>query len=139
MGRKKSTMPLEIVRDLLEKNEFVTPSEIDAAVTAKGYSSKYICLIRKSGADILVNKKGRNVVSYSLVSKHKKTEEVEAVTITENDGPYILHNEIQSPSKEIEEILETTDFPCHVDEDFDEEYAEFDSLKNLKPISGEFD
>jgi hypothetical protein len=58
-----------VALEILEEGKPVTPSEIDAHVGTGKYSSKYISFLKRDGFVITTNKNGRNVVSYSLVSK----------------------------------------------------------------------
>lgn len=46
----------------------VTPSELDKHVGTGAYSSKYMSFLKRDGFVITVNKDGRSVVSYTLVS-----------------------------------------------------------------------
>lgn len=47
----------------------VTPAEIEASVNNGPYAAKYISFLRRLGFDISVQKDGRNVVSYTIVSE----------------------------------------------------------------------
>ena len=47
----------------------VTPAEIEASVNNGPYAAKYISFLRRLGFEISVQKDGRNVVSYTIVSE----------------------------------------------------------------------
>lgn len=59
----------------------VTPAEIEASVNNGPYAAKYISFLRRLGFEVSVQKDGRNVVSYTIVSEpadaadHRKLKE----------------------------------------------------------------
>ena len=65
IGKRGEYRALEI----MEIGKAVTPSEIDAHVANGAYSSKYMSFLKRDGFVIQVNKDGRSVVSYTLISK----------------------------------------------------------------------
>lgn len=64
-----SKRPEYVALEIMKVGQSVTPSEIDAHVGVGKYSSKYISFLKRDGYVINVTKDGRNVVSYTLVSK----------------------------------------------------------------------
>lgn len=71
-GTTGSKKPYERVLEVMKLNEPITPSAIDAYVGTGNYSSKYICFLKRDGHQINILKDGRNVISYTLVSKSDK-------------------------------------------------------------------
>lgn len=64
---------------LFEIGKAVTPSEINAHVGRGDYAAKYISFLRgRHGFDFSVQKDGRTVVSYTLISEPENAAEVRA-------------------------------------------------------------
>lgn len=64
---------------LFEVGKAVTPSEINAHVGRGDYAAKYISFLRgRHGFDFSVQKDGRTVVSYTLISEPSNAAEVRA-------------------------------------------------------------
>lgn len=64
-----SKRPEYVALEIMEVGQPVAPSKIDAHVGVGKYSSKYVSFLKRDGYVINVNKDGRNVVSYTLVSR----------------------------------------------------------------------
>ncbi len=64
-----SKRPEYVALEIMGVGKTVTPTEIDSHVGVGKYSSKYISFLKRDGYVITTNKNGRNVVSYTLVSK----------------------------------------------------------------------
>lgn len=64
-----SKRPEYVALEIMTVGKAVTPSEIDSHVGVGKYSSKYVSFLKRDGYVINVTKDGRNVVSYTLVSK----------------------------------------------------------------------
>lgn len=54
---------------VIKLNKPVTPSEINDCVGTGDYASKYISKLRKDGFEFTIQRDGRNIVSYTLVSE----------------------------------------------------------------------
>ncbi len=63
-GKRPEYRALEIMK----VGVAVTPSELDKHVGTGAYSSKYMSFLKRDGFVITVNKDGRSVTSYTLVS-----------------------------------------------------------------------
>ena len=66
---KLAKRPEYVALEILEVGKAVTPSDIDKHVGTGKYSSKYMSFLKRDGYSIQVNKDGRAVVSYTLLSK----------------------------------------------------------------------
>jgi hypothetical protein len=86
---------LEKCFEYLSRGIALTPREIDSYTGAIGYSSKFICLLKKNhGCTFEILKNGRNIISYQLLSVGKIMTQA-SVTLPE--------------SKEIQNLLKTLD------------------------------
>lgn len=56
--------PEFVALELFERQIIVTPSEVDQYVGTTGYTSKYVCFLKRDGHQFETNKDGRRVVSY---------------------------------------------------------------------------
>lgn len=65
IGKRAEYVALEI----MEIGKPVTPSQIDAHTGTGTYSSKYISFLKRDGFVFEIKKDGRNVVSYTLLSR----------------------------------------------------------------------
>jgi hypothetical protein len=65
IGKRAEYVALEI----MEIGKPVTPSQIDSHTKTGAYSSKYISFLKRDGFVFQTNKDGRNVVSYTLLSR----------------------------------------------------------------------
>lgn len=65
MGKRPQYRALEI----MQIGKSVTPSAIDKHTRTGTYSSKYMSFLKRDGFVIEVNKDGRSVVSYTLISR----------------------------------------------------------------------
>lgn len=65
MSRNSGKRPHELALELFAKKATISPSELEAHVGNGPYASKHIWFLRKLGHDILINKDGRTVVSYT--------------------------------------------------------------------------
>ena len=57
----------------------VTPSKINECVDTGNYASKWILYLKIMGFEFEVNKDGRNVVSYTMISEPKNAAELRAM------------------------------------------------------------
>ena len=53
--------------ELFQKQDTVTPQELNDFVGAGNYASKYVCYLKLEGHEIVANKQGRTIVSYTYV------------------------------------------------------------------------
>lgn len=64
-----SKRPEYVALEIMKEGVAVTPTDIDAHVGTGKYSSKYVSFLKRDGFVIETKKDGRNVVSYTLVSR----------------------------------------------------------------------
>lgn len=109
MSRNTGKRPHELALELFAKKPTVSPSELEAHVGNGPYASKHIWFLRKLGHDILINKDGRTVVSYTYngagtaTSKPakaaaKSVSKAEERRVKAAQKPY----EVKSPKDEVE-------------------------------------